>query len=78
MTLTKEEEREIGWVVIRINGENPFKGVPVEGEPEYYQRNRTFKLAAVCNEHCTKDKNFIVFENTATKEKLRFLVEFLD
>jgi hypothetical protein len=50
--------------LLRVNGENPFKQTGTL---------KPFKLIPCFNEHCTSDKNYVVF--ITESETLHFLVE---
>lgn len=67
-----------------INGVNPFKSIPVTDEYRKSSgcgnvvtcRHRDFKLIFTCNEHCTSDKNYIVFETESIFNRMYYLVKF--
>ena len=71
-------------MLIHINGTNPFKSIPIDERFKKQNPNticthmhRKFSLSYTSSEHCTTDRNFLVFENIY-HDKCYYIVTFLE
>ena len=61
--------------IIKINGRNPFDFIRIDENHITYP---TFKLTPTFNECCSSDKDFLIFEDTETKERHYYLIKFIE